>query len=262
MTNRTVLLLLLISALALSNVVSLAQQPPLPQGVEVRHYKFEPTGERLEYDVFVSRKVRKDRASPLVIALHGGGVPPLQIIGMVRDAAERHGYIVAAPMGYRLDGWYGYMGAPYRANPQRVRNGAFSEQDVMNVLGLMRAEFNIDDSRIYLVGSSMGGAGALHLAMKYPGKWAAVAAAAPGVLDEFPNELPALRATPVLIIHGDRDDLVPLERVNTWVKRMKELGVPVQYRMLRGGSHSAPLPNSVEDVFRFFDKHSLKTAKR
>jgi len=251
--------LLLICALALPGLVSPAQ--PLPPGIEVRHYQFEPTGEQLEYDVFVSHKVRKDRPSPLVIALHGGGAPPQQIMGMVRNSADQHGYIVAAPMGYRLDGWYGYMGAPYRANPQRVRNGAFSEQDVMNVVELMRAGFNIDDNRIYIVGSSMGGAGALYLAMKYPGKWAAIAAASPGVLDEIPDELPALRATPILIIHGDRDNIVPIERVNDWVARMKQLGVPVKYWVLRGGAHGAALPSNADDIFRFFDQHRMEPAK-
>lgn len=254
--------MLFLAGLLAIQAVSVFAAQQLPPGVEIRSYRFEPTGEQLEYGVYVSRKVRKDRPSPLVIALHGGGVRPERILGIVRESAERHGYIVAAPMGYRLDGWYGYMGAEFRSNPQRVRNGAFSEQDVMNVLARMRSEYNIDDSRIYLVGSSMGGAGALYLAMKYPDKWAAIAPAAPAVLDEIPDELKALITVPTFIIHGDKDETVPVARVHAWVARMKELGVPVQYREIRGGSHGTPLPNNVEDVFKFFDRHPEKPPKR
>jgi predicted peptidase len=45
----------------------------------------------------------------------------------------------------------------------------------MRVLELVRKEFNIDDNRIYLMGHSMGGAGAMYLGEKYAQIWAAVA---------------------------------------------------------------------------------------
>ena len=34
----------------------------------------------------------------------------------------------------------------------------------MNVLAIVRMEFNVDDHRMYLMGHSQGGAGALHIA--------------------------------------------------------------------------------------------------
>src|SRR5262245_11159090 len=57
-------------------------------------------------------------------------------------------------------GWYGEFESD-RSTPPKLRE--YSEKDVMNVLAFMRAEFDIDDNRIYIMGSSMGGAGALHL---------------------------------------------------------------------------------------------------
>lgn len=251
------LLACLFCALALSSQ-ALPQARHLPTGVELRRYTFEPTGEQLEYGVFLPGRIERNKPSPLVIALHGVGARPQAILGVLRDAAERHGYIMAAPMGYRLDGWYGYMGAEFRADPERVRIGAYSEQDVMNVLARMRAEFNIDDSRIYLVGASMGGAGVLYLAMKYPDYWAAIAPAAPGVLDEIPADLSSLRAVPIYIVHGDRDQAVPVARIRNWVSRMKDLGVPVRYREIPGGSHGTALPSGAEEIFRFFDDHARR----
>jgi hypothetical protein len=96
--------------------------------VQTRYYRFEDTGEMLEYAVFVSSKAKNDTAKiPLVIALHGRGAQPNNIMGLVRDAAERAGFIVAAPMGYNTRGWYGLQDAG-RVRQERE----YSEKDVMN----------------------------------------------------------------------------------------------------------------------------------
>jgi hypothetical protein len=103
-------------------------------GVEMRRYRFQETGEMLEYAVFVSSKVMKGTKSPLVIALHGRGVQPTSIMRFVTGPAERGGYIVAAPMGYNERGWYGEYESD-RSTPPQLRE--YSEKDVMNVLSFM-----------------------------------------------------------------------------------------------------------------------------
>jgi len=47
-----------------------AQRGGSVSGVQQRSYRFPETNEKIEYDVFVSRKVDKRKPSPLVIALH------------------------------------------------------------------------------------------------------------------------------------------------------------------------------------------------
>ncbi len=73
-------------------------------------------------------------------------------------------------MGYSVGGWYGspvmnlngrgrggQAAAP--ADPAPPANLAeLSEKEVMNVLAMVRKEFNVDDNRTYLMGHSMGGA--------------------------------------------------------------------------------------------------------
>ncbi len=134
--------------------------------------------------------------------------------------AEEGGYIMVGPMGYNSGGWYGAParfgtgggrgpaprganGAPPAGAPQGAPpagRGAFppasaaggkeltdptklheaSEKDVMNVLDMIRKEFNVDESRTYLMGHSMGGAGSIYLGVKYASIWAAVGAASSG----------------------------------------------------------------------------------
>ena len=83
-----------------------------------------------------------------------------------------------------------------------------SEKDVMNVLAMVRKEFKVDDKRIYLMGHSMGGAGALFLGGKYANIFAAVGAEAPAAFWQTRKETlqPMKDAkVPVMIVHGDAD---------------------------------------------------------
>ena len=162
---------------------------PADPRTEERSYGFAPTGEEMKYTVFVSSKVRPEVPAPLIVALHGmGGDSKFIARERLIDLAEEGGYVVVAPMGYNTIGWYGSPvivmggGAPEPANLTEL-----SEKDVMNVLAMMREEFNIDENRTYLMGHSMGGAGALFLGQKYADQWAAVAAIAPAAFMMQPN---------------------------------------------------------------------------
>ena len=136
-----------------------APQSANAERIQTRTYLFKETNEKIDYAVFVSTRVKKEVKSPLVIALHGAGVSPEQMLSFVSDAAQDHGYVVVAPMGYSLEGWYGVQNRVARGAPANLAE--LSEKDVMNVLDLARKEFNVDERRIYLLGQSMGGAGAL-----------------------------------------------------------------------------------------------------
>lgn len=88
-----------------------AQPPgtPTPGKVEKRTYDFKEAGKEMEYALFVPSKYDKDKKAALVVALHGLGGNPQQIIRArgLTDLAEKHGYLVVAPMGYNSSGWYG-----------------------------------------------------------------------------------------------------------------------------------------------------------
>jgi poly(3-hydroxybutyrate) depolymerase len=209
--------------------------------------------------VFVSTKVDKRRKSPLVIALHGANVTPAQMLGFVSDAAQDGGYIVAAPMGYSLEGWYGVPGR-VRADATPANLSELSEKDVMNVLDLVRKEFNVDDARIYLLGQSMGGAGALHLGVKHRQIWAAVGATAPAAASLSPSSLEAATDLPMILIHGDADQSVQVAQSRRWAEKMRELKMTYEYVELPGGAHRDAIVVGAPRVFAFFSKHSKPVA--
>jgi dipeptidyl aminopeptidase/acylaminoacyl peptidase len=207
------------------------------------------------------------------------------------DLAESGGYILAAPMGCNEGGWYGSPvlriggrgGAGEREAPDsdgkcHPGSGGFgrggearsqpdnlaelSEKDVMNVLAMVRDEFNVDNDRIYLTGHSMGGAGTYFLGSKHADIWAAIAPVAPAAFAMMENRVEYLRplkdaGVPIIVVHGDMDEAVPVETSrDNWVPSMEELGIEHEYVELPGISHGPVITASQKYIYEFFGKHS------
>ncbi len=232
-----------------------AENAAIRDRINARSYKFEPTGERLSYAVFLPRKYDKKKPMPLILLLHGNNVPPESIITPFGTAADKHGYILVAPMGYTLSGWYGMHGL---GNAQTAK---YSEQDVMTVLDLARAEFNIDPRRVYIAGHSMGGSGAVHIAAAHPEIWAAVGTLSGPAMGNTPGENQNLSNLPIIVEQGDKDELIPVDGVRHWVENLKERAAPTEYYEFKGGTHVTTLQGGAERVLAFFDKYSRPEAE-
>jgi poly(3-hydroxybutyrate) depolymerase len=154
-----------------------------------------------------------------------------------------------------------FGGGGFGGGNQPENLSELSEKDVMNVLAMMREEFNVDDGRIYLTGHSMGGAGTLFLGSKHADIWAAIAPVAPAAFSMTDNREDVLQGlndggVPVLIVHGDEDEAVPVDLARTWVATMEELDMEHEYEELPGVTHGPVITVSQEYVYAFFDKHS------
>lgn len=221
--------------------------------VQHRSYIFQPTGEEIPYALFVPSSYDPDEPAPMIMSLHGLGRSYDWLMGYHEylDYAEEGGFIVVTALGYVRRGWYGTLPL------EDPEDAAYSEQDVMNVLSLVREEFNVDDNRIYLWGHSMGGAGTFHLAKKHPDLFAAIAVAAPAPrASQSPDDLELFRHMPVLVIHGDDDQTVPVDVSRSWVARMEELGMQHLYVEVAGGDHSlivSQTPKNMKKIVDFFN---------
>ena len=135
-----------------------------------------------------------------------------------------------------------------------------SEKDVMNVLDMIRKEFNVDENRTYLMGHSMGGAGSIYLGVKYASIWAAVGAEAPATapagLTPDNYSLEPAKNIPMIIVQGDMDTLVPVAGTRLWIEKMKDMKMTYQYVEVPGGDHGSVLTTGAPDIFAFFAKHT------
>jgi predicted peptidase len=229
--------------------------------VQVKTYKFEAASKNdMPYGLYVPMKYNASRATPLVIALHGLGsdIHYMMEYNNLVELAERYGYIVATPMGYNERGWYGARGQgnefnQRQADPGPANLGALSEQDVLNVLKQVRADFNVDAKRIYLIGQSMGGGGTLYIGSKYADTWAALAAMAPAIYIS-PDTIAGAARLPVMVVQGDADTSVDPKVTRQWVAKMKELGMNYEYIEVPGGTHASAGRLNIDKVFAFLDK--------
>lgn len=259
---------------------------PVDDRVGIREYGFKETGENMPYAVFVSSKIRKGQKAPLVLALHGylGNYGTFMRSGCVEEA-EKNGYILVGVMGYsptapfgNTDMFRGRRGAapkigPAPSAPKMMPGGRgpaiggtketdpdkvseLSEIDTMRVLELVRKEFNVDDNRIFLMGHSMGGAGALYLGEKYASIWAAVACIA-GFGSPDPNG--KLKDIPLYFTAGSEDNLGSMGR--TTAEQLKSAGFDVEWKEIPGLDHGSIIAGSMPDVFKFFNEHPRKSGK-
>lgn|GEM_PF-2588743 len=173
------------------------------------------------FAMWVPRCYSRRRAWPLVVALHGMDgderMIPEQCFRM-HERGFREDVIVVCPFG-RGDIGFRYMG----------------ETDFWDVVNWVRDTYRVDARRQYLTGLSMGGFATWRLACKYPAQWAATAPVCGG---GSRSALASLRA-PVWCVHGDRDELVPVEHSRKLVAELRRLKRRVRYDELAGWGHNS-----------------------
>jgi poly(3-hydroxybutyrate) depolymerase len=220
-----------------------------------RHYVLPGANEVMPYRVYVPTTYTGTAAAPLVIALHGLGANEDSFFDAYAKQpvalAEKHGFLMAAPLGYRVDGFYG-SGVSASSDAAVRRRLTFSEQDVLEVVRLMKTIYKVDDGRVYLIGHSMGAIGTWHLGSKYPDIWAALA---PFSGMGSPVLAERMRSIPQIVVHGDADPTVSVEGSRAMVAELKRLGADVTYIEVPGGNHMDVVVPNLPKVFEFLAAH-------
>ena len=219
-----------------------------------RHYVLQGANEVMPYRVYVPQGYAASKPTPLVIALHGLGANEDSFFDsysqLPPQLAEKHGFLMAAPLGYRPDGFYGspIMGAADAASRRRIE---YSEKDVLEVLRLMKSMYNVDESRLYLIGHSMGAIGTWALGAKYPQLWAALVPFS-GVGN--PSTAEQMKHIPQLVVHGDADNTVNVSGSRNMVAALKKAGAEVIYIEVAGGSHTDMVVPNLPQAFEFLSR--------
>jgi poly(3-hydroxybutyrate) depolymerase len=239
-----------------------AQPKTTTSRIEKKTYDFKDAGKEMEYALFVPSTYDKAKKAPVIIALHGLGGNPQGIIRYrgFTDLAEKHGFIVAAPMGYNSRGWYGAKPLIRGKDDDPPNLSELSEKDVMNVLDIVKKEYVTDPDRIYLMGHSMGGGGTWHLGIKYPDLWAGLAPIAPATARPA-TDVEKIKHIPVILVQGDADILVPVAGARRWAEQMKKLDMTYDYIEVPGGDHGSVAAQNLPKIFDFFNKHNRSEKK-
>jgi len=248
-------------------------QPPLTASqkrIQECTYRLAEANADMAYTLFVPSTYDRTTPSPLIVDLHGLNITPLQqmLFDGTTDLAERFGFIVLAPIGFNLSSWWGSRaGKPVETAAVKpggdihYTNTELAEIDAMAVLKLIREQYAIDSGRIYLMGHSMGGAGTYYLGGKYNDIWAGLApiSGAGGIADGTADRYKAL---PALIMHGEKDSIVPAANSRKAVAALQAVGAPHLYLEFPGMDHEFWIRRGaaqMEKVFLFFSLVSKRT---
>ncbi len=140
-----------------------------------RAYRSPLDGALQEYSVYVPPSYRADRATPVVMGLHGLHGPAHRMLAILtgfydEDDTRTHAdrYLPPMPDTRAL------LVAPVSFGDAFYRQQG--EHDVLRVLDEVRRAYRVDPDRTYLTGLSMGGIGAAGIPLHHPDAFAATAA--------------------------------------------------------------------------------------
>lgn len=272
------------------------KQFPVPEGVRAERdieYARE-SGRPLKLDIFRAEDQTGKR--PLVVWIHGGGWSKGSKDNCPAMWLAANGYVVAS-IQYRLTDvakwpaqiddcraalrWLRKNAEQYGIDPERVGVwGASAGGQLVAMLGTTEPPKNEPgSSRVTAVCDFFGPTDLLTQPTNVPGpdktdKDLAESNAAKllgGILRDIPDKAKAASplhqvssddAIPFLIVHGSKDDRVPLDQSERFHAKLKEAGVSTELFIVEGAGHGGEAFTTTEvrgKVQRFFDRY-LKSA--
>ncbi len=216
--------------------------------------QIESSGTKYGYRVYVPRNRENGKKTPVMLYLHGSNRRGDDNESQIEDLDE----IVRAHPEY-----FPYIIVYPQCRTETFWSGPMMEQ-ALAALDQTVEEFNGDKDRLYLAGYSMGGFGVWQTAITYPGKFAAIVPIAGGVEpvgeisdkdrsilspqvaaaaasgDTYKAYAAALARTPVWIVHGSEDKVVPVAGSRKMFSSLRAVGNPaVVYKELEGVGHGS-----------------------
>lgn len=193
-----------------------------------------------------NKRTQRD-AKPMVLFLHGRSLS-----GNDLSRVLNYGPLDALKAGLDIDA---VIIAPQ--NP----GGWWEPKRAMAVVEWVEQNYNVDPTRLYVLGMSLGGYGTIDFAATYPDKTAAAIALCGG---STLRNVEGLLEVPLWIMHGTADKDVPVEASRRVKRLMKEYGrTPrLRYQELIGVNHSLlARVFYLEECYEWLFDHKL-TGKR
>ena len=195
------------------------------------------------------------KADRLIVFVHGYGADGNDLIGLGKhwqkllptaafvspNAPER---CAMSPTGYQ---WF----AITRMQPDEMLRGVERAAPLLNAfIDGELARLGLDASKLALVGFSQGTMMSLHVGLRRPVPPAAIvgfSGALPGP-EKLPSEI--VSRPPVLLVHGDADEMSPVQALHAAANGLGAAGVQVRWHVSRGVGHGIA-PDGLELAGRF-----------
>jgi predicted peptidase len=114
---------------------------------------------------------------------------------------------------------------------------AWKPEPLIQLVDHVSRNMNIDETRVYVTGLSMGGYGTWRLVARYPERFAAAVPICGG--GEPKAMANTLRRVPIWAFHGARDDVVPLCKSQEMVHAVRRAGGDVRLTVYPNVEHNS-----------------------
>ena len=248
-------------------------------------YESKAMGKEQAFCVFVPATYDPKVAKPVVVFLHSWytdfhdkqWLRVAEIPGTIQAQCNERGWVAVGPEGGGNNWYYGK-----------------AEEQVLETVDHLKKYVNIDTNRLILVGRSMGGAGALTIAMHHPDRVVGVVSLAgvsdyvefalgnkellladiPGSVKTSFGGLPdqqkdtyrsmgavhhvdVLKKMPVYLIHGAEDTVVPASHSRKLAEQLKKAGGNVAYVEAPKQDHNMEMIEwYAPQYFKFLETHA------
>ncbi len=202
----------------------------------------------------------------LVVLLHGVGADGNDLIGLAPALATRlpHAAFVApnapapcdmAPFGYQ---WFSLQDR----RPQALLRGVQVAAPLLDAfLDAELERYSLADHQLALVGFSQGAMMSLYVAPRRPHTIAGVLGFSGALIGGETLPADARSRPPVFLIHGDADEIVPVEALFAAVQGLQAAEIPVQWSVRPGLPHAID-PESLEHGAAFLASSFAEAARR
>ncbi|MCW3161035.1 carboxylesterase family protein [Chryseobacterium oryctis] len=162
---------------------------------------------------------------PLIVFLHGSGERGNDLEMVKAHSPFTYKNLIKEPVAILA--------------PQCPANTWWDTVTIFNLIKEIQEKYNIDTSRIYLTGLSMGGWGTWKLAMEHPELFAAVAPVCAPSDRVMEANIGQFKNLPVKIFHGGNDDIVsPINSINMY-QAIKKVNPNVSLTIFPDDNHNS-----------------------
>lgn len=210
---------------------------------------------------FGRKAARSGKARSLVVFLHGYGADGADLLGLADPLAPHlpHTVFVAPdapepcagnPMGRQ---WFGIPWMDGTPEDEAKAGVARSAEDLNAFLDARLAAEGLGPEALALVGFSQGAMMSLHVAPRRdPAVGAVVAISGRLLAPELLGEVKT--RPPIMLIHGDRDPVVPFAEMDRAAEALAAAGFDVYGHIMEGTPHGIA-PDGLSVTMQFLKEH-------
>jgi phospholipase/carboxylesterase len=187
------------------------------------------------------RSAQSGKAEWLVLFLHGYGSSGADLMSFAdywQGSMPNVAFVAPDGPAPAKDGGFQWIGKRPAGDPRLYDDAVAAAPPLHDFIDDELAREGLDASRLALVGFSQGTVMALHLGLRRAIAPAAVLGYSGGLVgaDKLRDEITS--KPPVMLVHGEQDDLAPIYGMMTSVKALTEVGIASQGIPIPGLGHA------------------------